>query len=46
MPEAGHSALPHVQTTDPPQAVAHLPGFITEIPQRHASHDDNEPGLH
>jgi hypothetical protein len=46
MPEAGQSALPHVQTNDPPQAVAHLPGIITEIPQRHASHDDNQPGLH
>jgi hypothetical protein len=38
--------LPQVQTTDPPQAVAHLPGIITEIPSRHASHDDNQPGLH
>jgi hypothetical protein len=46
MPEAGQSALPQVQTTDQPQAVAHLPGIITEIPQRHASHDDNQPGLH
>jgi hypothetical protein len=46
MPEAGQSALPQVQTTDPPHAVAQLPGFITEIPQRHASHDDNQPGLH
>ena len=46
LPDAGHGALPQVQTTDPPQAVAHLPGHITEIPQRHASHDDNQPGLH
>jgi hypothetical protein len=46
MPEAGQSALPQVQTTDQPQAVAQLPGIITEIPQRHASHDDNQPGLH
>jgi hypothetical protein len=45
-PEAGDAAVPRVQTTDAPQAVAHLPGFITEIPQRHASHDDNQPGLH
>ncbi len=46
LPEAGQGALPQVQTTDAPQAVAHLPGHITEIPQRHASHDDNQPGLH
>jgi hypothetical protein len=46
MPEGGQSALPQVQMTDPPQAVAQLPGIITEIPQRHASHDDNQPGLH
>ena len=45
-PEGGHSALPQVQTTDAPGAIAHLPGFITEIPPRHASHDDNQPGLH
>jgi hypothetical protein len=46
LPDAGDAAVPRVQTTDVPQAVAQLPGFISEIPQRHASHDDNQPGLH
>ena len=38
-------ALPRVQTADPAPAVAHLPGYILELPSRHASHDD-QPSLH
>jgi hypothetical protein len=38
--------VPRVQTSDPPPAVAHLPGYITEIPPRHASHDENQSSLY
>jgi hypothetical protein len=35
-------ALPRVQTSEPPQAVAHLPGHILESPSRQASNDDEQ----
>lgn len=38
-------ALPQVQTSEPPAAVAHLPGHILESPSRQASNDD-EPSVY
>jgi hypothetical protein len=38
-------ALPQVQTSEPPKAVAHLPGHILESPSRQASNDD-EPSVY
>jgi hypothetical protein len=35
-------ALPRVQTSEPPKAVAHLPGHILELPSRQASNDDEQ----
>jgi hypothetical protein len=35
-------ALPQVQTSEPPKAVAHLPGHILESPSRQASNDDEQ----
>jgi hypothetical protein len=35
-------ALPQVQTSEPPKAVAHLPGHILESPSRQASNDDQQ----
>jgi hypothetical protein len=34
--------LPQVQTSEPPKAVAHLPGHILESPSRQASNDDEQ----
>jgi hypothetical protein len=36
----GGRGLPQVQTTEPPKAVAHLPGHILESSSRQASNDD------
>ena len=38
--------LPQVQTSEPPAAVAHLPGHILEVPSRQANHDDNQPSIY
>ncbi len=35
-------ALPRVQTSEPPKAVAHLRGYILESPSRQASNDDEQ----
>jgi hypothetical protein len=40
----GHT-LPQVRTSEPPAAVAHLPGHILESPSRQASNDD-EPSVY
>jgi hypothetical protein len=42
----GESALPQVQTADPPRAGAHLSGFILEVPARQASHDDDQSSIY
>jgi hypothetical protein len=38
----GGRALPQVRTSEPPTAVAHLPGYILESPSRQASNDDEQ----
>jgi hypothetical protein len=43
---ANGNPLPQVQTTEPPQAVANLPGHIHEAPSRQAHHDDDQSIFH
>ncbi len=38
--------LPRVRTTDGPPAVAHLPGYVREVPPHQAYDDRNESSLH
>jgi hypothetical protein len=41
----GHT-LPQVRISEPPTAMAHLPGFIVEPPSRQASNDDDKSSVY
>jgi hypothetical protein len=46
MPWTDQDHLPQARMTDPALPIALLPGYITELAPRQASHDDDQPSLH
>jgi hypothetical protein len=46
LPWADQDALPQARMTDPAPPIAHLPGYITELAPRQATHDDDQPSFH